>query len=198
MSVRKPGFTIPLLVLAGLAVGNTAAGQLEGTVTATGMRHNGDAVVYIDTIDGKTFAPPEEPLVVDQVGMEFVPHVLPVVAGSTVDFLNSDAFLHNVFTPDKCADKFNLGSWPKGQVRSFTFKQPCVAVLLCNVHPEMEAYVVAVPTPYFAVTDRTGAFTIKDVPDGTFTVKVWHKKLKEISQEVTVAGETALDLTLKK
>ncbi|NIM61083.1 MAG: hypothetical protein GTO30_05330 [Acidobacteria bacterium] len=185
-------------MLAGLAVGNTAAGQLEGTVTATGMRHNGDAVVYIDTIDGKTFAPPEEPLVVDQVGMEFVPHVLPVVAGSTVDFLNSDAFLHNVFTPDKCADKFNLGSWPKGQVRSFTFKQPCVAVLLCNVHPEMEAYVVAVPTPYFAVTDRTGAFTIKDVPDGTFTVKVWHKKLKEISQEVTVAGETALDLTLKK
>jgi len=198
MACKRIGFVLLVLVLAGLPTGYAVAGQLTGTVTATGMRHNGDAVVYIDTIPGKSFAPPEEPVVVDQAGMTFEPHVLPIVIGTTVDFLNSDAFMHNVFTPDKCAEKFNLGSWPKGQTRSYTFKQPCDAVLLCNVHPEMEAFVIAVPTPYFAVTDRAGAFKIEDVPDGTYTVKVWHPKLKEISQEVTLAGETALDLQLEK
>jgi plastocyanin len=198
MSYKRLRSALLVLALAGMSLGYAVAGQLTGTVTATGMRHNGDAVVYIDTIPGKTFPPSEESVVVDQAGMEFVPHVLPVVLGTTVDFLNSDAFMHNVFTPDKCAEKFNLGSWPKGQTRSYTFKQPCAAVLLCAVHPEMEAYVVTVPTPYFAVTDRAGAFKIEDVPDGTYTVKVWHPKLKEISQEVTLAGETALDLQLKK
>jgi len=174
------------------------AGTLTGTVKATGMRSNADAVVYVDAIVGKTFPPPAKPIELDQKGMAFVPHVLPVLVGTTVAFLNSDAFLHNVFTPDKCADKFNLGSWPQGETRSFTFKRPCAATLLCNVHPEMEGFVVAVPTPYFAVTDKTGAFKIEGVPDGSYTVKVWHPKLKEASQAVTVAGDTTADFVLKK
>ena len=198
MSCKRIGSVLLMFGLAVLAVGYAAAGQVSGTVSAPGMRHNGDAVVYLDAIPGESFQPPEEHMVVDQIGMVFEPHVLPVVVGTTVDFQNSDAFLHNVFTPEKCAEKFNLGSWPQGQVRSYTFKQPCSAVLLCRVHPEMEAFVVAVPTPYFAVTDRTGAFRIEDVPDGTYTIKVWHPKLKEISQEVTFAGDTELDLQLKK
>jgi plastocyanin len=162
------------------------------------MRNSADAVVYIDAIPGKTFPAPAEHLVVDQKGMIFVPHVLAVVAGTTVDFRNSDAVLHNVFTPDKCADKFNLGSWPTGQTRSYTFKQPCAATLLCNVHPEMEGFVVAVATPFFAVTDKAGAYVIKDVPDGAYTVKVWHPKLKEASQQVTVSGSTTKDFEVKK
>jgi len=174
------------------------AGSIKGTVTASGMRSNADAVVWIDAIPGKTFAPPDKPAVIDQKDIEFVPHVLPVLVGTRVDFLNSDAFLHNVFTPDKCAGKFNLGSWPQGQTKSYKFEQPCVAVLLCNVHPEMEAFVVAVPTPYFAVTDRKGAYSIDDLPDGTYTLKVWHPKLKEISRSVTVSGETTVDIELKK
>jgi plastocyanin len=182
-----------------LATASTSlAGSLAGTVTCSGMRHSGDAVVYVDTIPGETFPAPAEHAVVDQVGMVFEPHVLPVLVGTTVDFLNSDPFLHNVFTPDKCADKFNLGSWPQGQVRSFTFTAPCSAVLLCNVHPEMEAFVLAVPTPYFAVTDRSGAFKIEDVPDGSYTIKVWHPKLKEFAQDVTVSGETSASFQLKK
>ncbi len=175
------------------------AGEISGKVAVAGARHSGDAVVYIDTIPGKTFEPPEEPATIDQKGMVFVPHVLPVLEGTTVDFLNSDPFLHNVFTPDKCAEKFNLGSWPQGETRSYTFNEPCVAVLLCNVHPEMEAFVVAVPTPYFAVTDRSGAYTIPGVPDGTYTVKVWHPKVKgALEREVAVAGPTAADFELKR
>ena len=176
----------------------TTAGELKGTVKATGARTNADAVVYVDAIPGKTFPPPEKHPEMDQKDMRFMPHVLPVVVGTTVDFRNSDKVLHNVFSPDKCAGKFNLGSWPTGKIRSYTFKQPCAATLLCNVHPEMEGFVVAVPTPYFAVTDKTGAYVIKDIPDGTYTVKVWHPKLKEASQQVTVSGATTKDFELKR
>jgi len=174
------------------------AGEIRGTVEAVGARNNADAVVYVDAIPGKTFPAPEQHALCDQKDLLFVPHVLPVLVGTTVDFKNSDAVLHNVFSPDKCADKFNLGSWPQGQVRSYAFKVPCAATLLCNVHPEMEGFVVAVPTPYFAVTDKSGAYTIPDVPDGKYTVKVWHPKLKETSSEVTVAGVSEADFELHK
>ena len=183
--------------LASLA-GPALAGSLAGTVQAMGLRDSGDAVVYVDKIEGKTFPAPAEHARIDQKNMVFVPHVLPILVGTTVDFLNSDALLHNVFTPDKCAEKFNLGTWPKGQTRSYTFKQPCAATLLCNVHPEMEAFAVVVPTPYYAVTDKSGAYTIKDLPDGSYTVKAWHPKRKEASAPATVAGETRLDFELKK
>lgn len=195
MSIRT---LLPIFIFALLVAASSPAATLSGTVEAKGMRHDGDAVVYVDAIPGQTFAPPEDPVQMDQADMAFVPHVLAVLVGTTVEFLNSDAFLHNVFTPDECADKFNLGTWPQGETRSFTFQEPCVAVMLCNVHPEMEAYVLAVPTPYFAVTDRDGAFVIEDVPDGTYTVRTWHPKLPEIGREVTVAGDTELSLELAK
>ncbi|MBI3450101.1 MAG: hypothetical protein HY049_14455 [Acidobacteria bacterium] len=174
------------------------AAELKGIVKATGAKSNTDAVVYVDAVAGKTFPPPAAHALLDQKNMVFAPHVLPIVVGATVDFQNSDAVLHNVFSPDKCAEKFNLGSWPQGQKKSFTFKQPCAATILCNVHPEMEAFIVAVPTPYFAVTDKSGAYSIKDLPDGAYTIKVWHPKLKETSRQVTVAGVTSADFELSK
>jgi plastocyanin len=191
---RCTGAACVVLAVATLA----GASELKGTVKATGARSNADAVVYVDAIPGKTFPPPATHPRLDQKNMVFVPHVLPILAGTTVDFQNSDAVLHNVFSPDKCADKFNLGSWPQGQMKSFTFKQPCEATILCNVHPEMEAFVVAVSTPYFAVTDKSGAYTIKEVPDGAYTVKVWHPKLKGTSRQVTVSGVTTADFELSK
>ena len=134
------------------------AGDLHGKVAARGVRDSADAVVYVATVPGKTFAAPKEHAKIDQLNLVFTPHVLPVLVGTTVDFLNSDKVLHNVFTPDACAEKFNLGTWPQGQTRSFTFKSECVAALLCKVHPEMEAFVLAVPTPYFAVTKADGSY----------------------------------------
>lgn len=194
--MNRTAIAFGILLLASAT--SAGAGELKGTVKATGMRDSADAVVYVDTIAGKSFSPPDKHLLMDQKNMLFVPHVMPVLVGTTVDFLNSDAVLHNVFSPDKCAGKFNLGSWPQGQTRSYTFKAPCAATLLCNVHPEMEGFIVAVPTPYFAVTDKTGAYAIHDVPDGSYTVKVWHPRLKETSRQVAVAGETTADFTLTK
>lgn len=174
------------------------AGQLQGNVTATGMRDNADAVVYVDSIPGKSFAAPDKPVEMDQVNMQFSPHVLPVLIGTTVTFKNSDPFAHNVFTPSKCAGSFNLGSWGQGQSKNQTFSKACVAVLLCNIHPEMEGYVLALPTPYFATTDASGHYVIDGVPDGTYTVKAWHARLKESSSKVTVSGDTTANFTLHK
>lgn len=168
-----------------------AAGDIKGKVSCKGVKDSADAVVYVAAIAGKTFPPPAEHGKIDQRDLVFHPHVLAVLAGTTVDFLNSDAVLHNVFSPDACADKFNLGTWPQGQTKNFQFKKECVASLLCKVHPEMEAFVVVVPTPYFAVTKADGSYTIAGVPDGAYTLKVWHPKLKGTEKPVTVASGAA-------
>jgi plastocyanin len=174
------------------------AGEIHGRVTATGLRDSSDAVVYIDKVAGKTFASPPLHANMDQKNLQFHPHVLPVVIGTTVDFLNSDSIVHNVFSPDACADRFNLGTWPPGQSKSFTFKKECSAVLLCKVHPEMEGFVVAVPTPYFAVTSPDGSYQIKDVPDGTYTLKVWHPRLKPTQKTAVVKGATEVSFAITK
>jgi len=178
-----------------------SAGNIIGKITAHGAKNGGDAVVYIDKISDKSFPAPKEHALMDQKNLMFVPHVLPVLAGTTVDFLNSDDVLHNVFSPDKCCDKFNLGSWPKGQTKSFTFKQPgCIATLLCNVHPEMEGFIVVLETPYFAVSAKDGAYEIKDVPAGKYTLKIWHEKLKgkDVTVDVPAKGNATVDFEIHR
>ena len=174
------------------------AGDLHGKVTCKGVRDSADAVVWVAAIPGKAFPAAKEHAKIDQANLVFAPHVLPVLVGTTVDFLNSDAVLHNVFSPDACAEKFNLGTWPKGQIRSYEFKKECVATLLCKVHPEMEAFVVVVPTPYFAVTKADGSYRIPEVPEGAYTVKVWHPKLKPTQKSVTVAGPTVAEFEISR
>ena len=173
-------------------------GEIHGKVAAKGVRDSSDAVVYVAQIAGKTFPPPTVHARMDQKEMQFLPHVLPVVVGTTVDFLNSDSVLHNVFSTDACADRMNLGTWPQGQIKSFTFKKECFAALLCKVHPEMEGYVAALPTPYFAVTSPNGSYEIKDVPDGSYTVKVLHPRLKSTQKSVTVKGPTEANFEIAK
>jgi plastocyanin len=186
---------IPLL--ATFIAGPIFAGDIHGKVVAKGVRNSADAVVYVDKT-AETFPPPAKHAKIDQKNMQFTPRVLPVLAGTTVDFLNSDALLHNVFSPDACADRFNLGTWPQGQVKSFTFKKECFASLLCKVHPEMEGFVAVLPTPYFAVTAADGSYHIKNVPDGSYTVKVWHPKLKAAQKSVAVKGATEADFVISK
>ncbi len=199
MTVRQWNFILVLLLVVGLS--GAIAGNITGKVTAKGVKNAADAVVYIEKAGDKPFTPPKDHPVMDQKNLKFVPHVMPVVLGTTVDFLNSDKVLHNVFSPEACVDKFNLGSWPQGQKKSYTFKTPgCSAVLLCNVHPEMEGYVVTLQNPYYAVTEKDGSYSIKDVPAGKYTLKIWHEKLKGASQDVAVkdAGDTVANFEIKK
>jgi plastocyanin len=178
-----------------------SAGSISGKVSGV----SGESVVYVDTIQGKTFAAPAEHLVIDQKGLLFQPHIAVVLAGTTVDFLNSDKVAHNVFWPamQQGAKKLpgtqkNLGTWPQGEKRSFKFDQPGVAALLCNVHPEMSGYVVVSPTPYHALTDKSGNYKIENVPDGQYSVVAWHEGAKSQSKAVAVAGDTKADFTLSK
>ncbi len=189
-----------LVVLAVLIAGLCTAawaGDIEGKVT--GMK--GKSVVYIDTIQGKTFPAPKEHPVMDQKGLMFVPHIMVVQQGTTVDFLNSDTVQHNVFWTAIGNDKkagHNLGTWPKGDKRSFTFDKAGVVPLLCNVHPDMSGYIIVSPTPYFAETDENGNYRIKDVPDGSYTVTTWHEGAKNQSKPVTVSGGAKADFTVRK
>lgn len=193
--MRYKGCVLTLVVIA-LCLG-ASAGDIEGKVT--GMK--GHSVVYVDAIAGKTFPAPKERPVVDQKGLMFAPHIIPVQQGTTVDFLNSDSVQHNVFWTAIGSDKkagHNLGTWPKGEKRPFTFDKPGVVPLLCNVHPEMAAYVIVSPTPYFAETDDAGNYKIKDVPDGSYTLTIWHEGAKNQSKPVTVSGAAKADFTVAK
>jgi hypothetical protein len=92
----------------------------------------------------------------------------------------------------------NMGTWPTGEERSFKFDTPGVVPLLCNVHPEMSAYIIVSPTPYYALTDASGNFKIADVPDGAYTVSAWAEGMKILSKPVTLAGSATAAFALTK
>ena len=170
-----------------------ADGSITGTVKATGLASNADAVIFVQQAQG-TFKPKAEPVTLDQKQMQFVPHVLPVLLGTSVRFLNSDPTPHNVFSPD--FEKYNLGTWPKDAWKDRVFstcaKFPCVYTQLCRVHAEMEGFVVVLPNTYFAVSNKDGHYEIAGVPAGQYTLAVWHPKLKSQPKPVTVeAGKSA-------
>lgn len=193
-----------LVVLLCLAFGirTCFAGEIKGHVTASGIHSSENIAVYIDAISGKTFTPPAKHVIMDQKNLKFVPHVLVVLKGTTVDFVNSDSTLHNVFWPELGGNRklaHNLGTWPKGEHKSFTFDNLGAAPLLCNVHQEMSGYVVVVPTPYFATTDAQGDYAIKDVPAGHYTLKTWSEEGKPSTQSVDVgAGTATANLTVRR
>jgi plastocyanin len=187
------GSVLAAAALVAVATPCAAAVSISGTVKVTGSTSAADVVVYIQQAPG-TFPAPAKPVAMDQKQMQFVPHVLPVLTGTKVAFLNSDPTPHNVFSPDN--EKYNLGTWPQGQAKDYAFtkcaKFPCVYTQLCRVHPEMEGYVVVLQNPFFAVTDKTGHYEIEGVPPGSYTVAVWHAKAKAQPKSVTVeAGKPA-------
>lgn len=193
-----PGAFFAALLLASVSW----AGEIKGKVSVQGIKSAENIAVYVDAIPGKTFEAPSQHVVIDQKKMTFIPHVAVVPKGTTVDFLNSDNVGHNVYWPSVSGNKkltHNMGTWPKGQSKGFQFNDLGVAPLLCNVHPEMAGYVVIVPTPYFAVTNKEGEYEIKNVPDGHYTLKTWSEDGKPTTASVNVSGgAVTADLTVKK
>ena len=178
------------------------ANEIKGKVSVQGIKTAEGIAVYVDAVPDKKFDPPKDHVVVDQKKMAFIPHVVAVQQGTTVEFLNSDPVGHNVYWPSVSGNKklsHNLGTWPKGEKKPFQFNDLGTASLLCNVHPEMSGYVVVVPTPYFAVTDKDGNFEIKNIPAGKYTLKTWSEDGKPTTQAADVSAATAtVELTVKK
>jgi plastocyanin len=126
-----------------------------------------------------------------QRNKEFEPHVLVVQAGTTVQFPNKDPFFHNVFSLFN-GKRFDLGLYEAGSSRSIRFDRAGVSFLFCNIHEEMSAIIVAVDSPYFALSDRAGNATISKVPDGRYEMHVWYERslgddLKDLDRPVTIS-----------
>jgi hypothetical protein len=158
------------------------------------------AFVYVKAgLEGKTFDVPKEPAVLDQKGCRYDPHVVGVMIGQDLLIRNSDDLLHNVHALPFVNREFNFGQPTKGleEKRQFTQKEIMVKVK-CDVHPWMSAWIGVVEHPFFAVTDASGKFSIKGLPDGKYTFEVWQEKYKSVSVEAEVkGGAAAVNFTLK-
>ena len=124
----------------------------------------------------------------------FEPHVLIVPLGTMVEFPNQDPFFHNIFSLYD-GRRFDLGLYESGTKRSVKFDRPGVSFLFCNIHAEMSAVVLSVDTPYFALSDRSGNVTIRNVPDGRYQMHVWYERsapeqLQEFTRVVIISDSS--------
>ncbi len=189
------------------------AGNIKGAVKVKGLRSPENILVYLSKAPAASGELSKAKIVMDQRDLEFRPHVLPILVGSTVQFPNNDKVDHNVFSMSR-TKKFNFGSYKPGESHSVVFDKPGIVELRCDVHAEMAAYILVMKNPYFAVTDKQGHFEIPDsgqlkqtgLPDvknlapGKYFVKTWHEKLKTQKQAVIVPenGDTTIQLDLTR
>jgi plastocyanin len=161
---------------------------VSGTVSGGGAAGPGGAVVWLRRATGETPRPaPAKGKVISQKGKSFVPHVLAVPVGTTVDFRNDDAIYHNVFSLNKPND-FDTGLYKQGGSYLQTFRKPGAVQLLCNIHSSMIGYVYVVDSPWYAQADTSGAFTIRGVPPGDYEIEVWHESASKPTKQRLAVG----------
>lgn len=152
-----------------------------------------NAFVYVaEGLGDRVFERPSEPVVIDQKGCLYVPKVLGVQTGQPIRFVNSDATLHNVHTAPENSPGTNFGMAVEGGQRDVRIPKPEVMVRVkCDVHPWMQAWIGVLDHPYFSVTAEDGRFRFEKVPEGAFTVAVWHERFGPLERPARVnAGET--------
>jgi plastocyanin len=168
---------------AGLNVHGTARG---------GSRPEANAVVWLEA-PGAPPAAQTSTVVLDQRNLRFSPTVLAVRVGTIVQFPNHDRVFHNVFSFHD-GKRFDLGLYPVGTRRDVVFNRPGLSRIFCNIHPNMAAYVLTIDTPYFAVSDANGRFTIAGVPPGRYTYRAWRPGRSELNGTVVVNADSTLDI----
>jgi hypothetical protein len=161
------------------------------------------AFVYVKKgLEGRTFNPGLESILIDQVGCLYTPHVAGAMVGQVVNFRNSDPMVHNVHGIPFSNREFNFGQ-PPGSVSpvKFTVREVMVKVI-CNVHPWMSTWVGVLDHPFYAVTDAAGRFEIKNLPPGTYALGIWHEGLRPKDQknevEMIVKANQVVDFLLEK
>jgi len=182
----------------------SGAGIVKGSITIGGKPATG-AVVSIEGLSKeqlKTRISLHKPQkrMIDQRNLKFIPTVVAVMVGESVDFPNNDKSWHNVYSKGGAND-FDLGLYPPGKIRSKKFDKPGVSRILCNAHPDMEAFVVVKDHPFFSVTDNRGNYQIENVPLGKVRVQTWYPNLEVRSETVEIVrdGEVfALNVDLKR
>ena len=154
-------------------------------------------VVYLETAPRGAFEEREggRRAVMDQRNETFVPHVLAITVGTTVDFPNSDKTFHNVFSYSR-AQRFDLGRYAVGRSKSVRFDRPGVVRVFCDIHSHMNAFILVFSHPFFDVTEPDGRFRIDNVPAGTYTVVGWYEGDARTTRAVTVAPGGVVDVEL--
>lgn len=181
-----------------LATAQSKAASLSGTVTVDGIPVGG-AVVYLEsTSDHPRRSLNSSPVVIEQRNLTFSPGVIPIVQGTTVTFANQDSVPHGVYSPSVEAGKFNLKTYGHGEERRMVFASPGEVIVLCNIHPEMEARLLVLKDPYFATTAAGGQYQVRGVPPGTYLLRVWRARSSTSADpvELSLAGDLTLDLRL--
>ena len=152
----------------------------------------GNVFVYVQSGLTGTFPAPTTPVVLDQKGCRYIPHVFGVQVGQPIEIVNSDPTLHNIHATPKTNAEFNTAQPIQGMKTSHTFtaKEADVVVpFKCDVHGWMNAFVGVLDHPYFAVTKADGSFSIPNLPPGTYTLAAWHERLGTQTQSITVAAK---------
>jgi plastocyanin len=172
------------------------------TPESAAARDNADrnrSVVYLESAPRGAFEQSDAGrTVMDQRNETFVPHVLAITTGTTVDFLNSDRIYHNVFSLSK-TKRFDLGRYPVGHSRPVRFDQPGIVRVFCDIHSHMNAFILVFSHPFFAVTDGEGRYRIDSVPPGNYAVIAWNEGVSSEPRPVTVpdGGAAELDFTVR-
>lgn len=160
-----------------------------------------NVMVYIkDGLGDAKFEPPAEKKELDQQGCMYIPHVMTIQVGQTLDIKNNDDTLHNIHSFPEKQRPFNFAQPKKGDVKEEVFKREEIVKVKCDVHPWMSAYIGVFDNPYHGVTAEDGTATIEDLAPGKYTFAAWHEEFGEVTQEVTVEeGKTAeVEFTFKK
>ena len=147
---------------------------------------------------GKSYPAPTTPVTMDQVGCQYVPHVMGLMVGQPFKVLNSDGVLHNVHALPKVNKPFNMAMPPTRKEATESFaKEEGMFVVKCDVHPWMQSYIGVFSHPFFAVTGTDGKFTIANLPAGTYEVEAWHEKLGTQKTSVTVGASDTKSAAFK-
>jgi plastocyanin len=192
-----------LLLCAGLAAAEEVTVTARVALTNDGEKahgpHSGGVVVWLtpaggtSPLPGHGAAPPRPQLV--QRNKTFEPHLLVVPVGSVVEFPNRDPFFHNVFSLFE-GKRFDLGLYEAGSSRDVVFDKPGISYIFCDIHAEMSAVIIALPTPYYAISDRKGQVVIPRVPSGRYTLHIWYEaalpeQLNTLTREVAVSEDAS-------
>jgi plastocyanin len=182
------------LLLSASAFAASVRGTVEVNHASKAVRGNADVVVWLTPVSAQVTVAPTRARLTQQ-DKRFIPHVLAVPVGTEIEFPNKDPFFHNVFSIYR-GKPFDLGLYESGRSRSVRFDHPGVSYIFCNIHPEMSAVVVALTTPYFAITKSDGSFELPNVPSGNYRMQMFYERasaseLESAAQDVQVVNDSA-------
>ena len=195
MRSARMAVLLPLVLV--LAGGNAVAATLRGHVQLVDKdgRSADDLAAAVVWVEGPKLKPKPSSATIEMRNKGFVPRVVVVPVGGTVQFPNTDPVFHNVFSASG-ENRFDLDLYKKPKSGAQTFQHPGLVRVYCNIHPQMSAFVIVRDNPFWARVGADGSFAIEGVPEGSWTLKAWHERTGETARPLSVPAEGAVEVEL--